>query len=253
MATTSAHAASPQAVRQLVGKPVAEAIATLVCSFPRISKISFAAYRAAPGLDARLARTTDPSVEIRQDAENLHQRFGVPFWDAILSISMARGQIPAHYVELAMMHDKSPDEYRIDVRRAEVSRDRICSISQELRQGFSLALSSKVEMDNGGVAHIPMMDFRCAPSRQNAEIVKTALKAMGEEAGVLVDSGRSFHFYGVRLLDKEAWIRFLAMGILFSPIVDARYVAHRLADGACRLRVGTGPNKLSPPMVVEVF
>jgi hypothetical protein len=241
------------ASRLLAGQPVAQAIAELVQLFPDVSRITFAAYRPAPGLDTRLGRDSDPAIDIRQTAEQVRQEFGVPFWDAILAISMKRGEIPSRYVELAILHDKSPDEYSIDVLQSEISAKKVESLVQDLKDGFVLALSSKVQLKNGGFAHIPMMDFRCAPSPKNASIVRTALKAMGEEAGLLVESGRSYHFYGVRLLNQEAWLRFLAMGILFSPIVDARYVAHRLADGACRLRVGTGLEKQFAPVVAEVF
>jgi hypothetical protein len=242
-----------QALRSLVGKPVMHAIQELLRGLPDLSRITFVAYRPAPGLDSRLARETDPAVDIRQTAEQLRQEFGIPFWDAILAISMKRGDVPDRYVELAILHDKSPDEYHVDILQSEVSIKKVDSIVRELKEGFSLALSSKVQLKNGEFAHIPMMDFRCPPSLRNGVVVKKALNAMGEEAGFLIDSGRSYHFYGIRLLTQEEWVKFLAMGILFSPIIDARYIAHRLADGACRLRVWTGPHKPSTPTVLEVL
>lgn len=253
MAIAKPSGVSYQALRHLSGKPVTHAIAELVQLFPDVSRITFAAYQPAPGLDTRLARNSDSAIDIRQTAERIRQEFGIPFWDAILAISMKRGEIPDRYVELAILHDKAPDEYSIDVLQSEVSTENVESLAQGLKQGFVLALSSKVQLKNGGFSHIPMMDFRCVPSSKNAAIVKKALKAMGEEAGLLVDSGRSYHFYGARLLPPDAWLQFLAMGILFTPVVDARYIAHRLADGACRLRVGAALDKPSTPTVVEVF
>jgi hypothetical protein len=253
MATANSSGVANQNLRSLAGKPVSHAIQELVRLFPEVFQITFAAYRPAPGLDIRLDRNTDPTIEIRQTAERLRQEFGIPFWDAILSISMKSGEIPDRYVELAILHDKSPDEYCIDVLHSEVSVEKVDSLVRGLKAGFVLALSSKVQLKTGGFAHIPMMDFRCAPSPKNKAVVKRALKAMGEDAGLLIDSGRSYHFYGVRLLSQDLWIRFLALGILFNPIVDARYIAHRLADGACRLRVGTGPDKPSMPTIAEIF
>ena len=242
-----------QALGYLTGAPVDQAIEELVRFLPEIETISFAAYKPAPGLDARLAREEDSSSEVRELAETLRREYGVPFWDAILAISMQRGEVPARYVELAILHDKSPDEYSINMPHQEVSAHRIAETTRNLESGFVLALSSKVILKNGEFAHIPLLDFRCLPSARNREIVKTALKAMGQEGGLIVESGRSYHFYGVRLLSPEAWIQFLAMGILFSPIVDARYIAHRLADGACRLRIGSASEKPSIPTVSEVF
>lgn len=245
--------AEHQSLKGLMGQPVSFAIGELVQLFPEVSKITFAAYKPAPGLDARLARSADPTSEVRELAERLRHEYGIPFWDAILAISMKRGELPDRYVDLAILHDKSPDEYHIELAHSEVTSQRIETLLGQLREGFVLALSSKVQLKSGGFVHIPMLDFRCAPSLQNRAIVKRALGAMGEDAGLLVESGRSYHFYGVRLMSQEAWIQFLAMGILFTPIVDARYIAHRLADGACRLRIGTGPEKPSTPNVVEVF
>jgi hypothetical protein len=242
-----------QSRRALLGKPISHAIAELIRLIPEVARVSFAAYRPAPGLDTRLALNTDPTADIRKEAEQLRQEFGIPFWDAVLSISMKRGNIPSRYVELAILHDKSPDDYYVNVARTEITTSTIDSLVEGLKPGFVLALSSKVELIDGASAHIPMMDFRCAPGDKNAMIVKNALAAMGEIHGFLVNSGRSYHYYGLRLLSADTWAKFLAMAILFTPVVDARYVAHRLADGACRLRVGTGPEKPSTPTVEEVF
>jgi len=253
MATVNSLVGAHAIFRRLTGQPVIRVLKDLVRSLPEISKVTFAAYRPAPGLDARLARDSDPTVDIRQIAERLRQEYGVPFWDAILAISMKRGEIPDRYVELAILHDKSPDEHHIELAGSEVTVERINSLVKELKEGFVLAISSKVQLNDGGIAHIPMMDFRCAPSHMNKEVVKKALSSMGENAGLLIDSGRSYHFYGVHLLTPDAWVKFLAMGILFTPIVDARYIAHRLADGACRLRIGAGPDKPFVPTVVEFF
>lgn len=242
-----------QALKQLVGKSIICGIDELIRSLPEVSEITFAAYRPAPGLDGRLAKIADPTSDIREVAERLRQEFGIPFWDAVLAISMKRGSISSRYVKLAILHDKSPDEYSIKVLASEVSVRRIEEIVLALPEGFALAFSSKVRLNDGTMAHIPLLDFRCPPSRNNLDVVKTALEALGQESGMVVDSGRSYHFYGFHLLSPDAWTQFLAMSILFAPIVDVRYVAHRLADGACRLRIGTGPHKPTVPFVTEIL
>jgi len=253
MTIPSSTGVGHNALGYLTGRPVTQAIEDLVRSLPEINTVTFVAYRPAPGLDARLAREADSTSRVREVAERLRQEYGIPFWDAILAISMHGGDVPDRYVELAILHDKSPDEHSIAMPRQEVTARRIADLARDLRFGFVLAISSKVILKDGELAHIPLLDFRCLPSPRNQQIVKKALKTMGQEAGLIVESGRSYHFYGVRLLSPEAWIQFLAMGILFSPIVDARYIAHRLADGACRLRIGAGSDKPSIPTVAEVF
>jgi hypothetical protein len=242
-----------QALAVLEGQPVTELIVQLNNILPEISEVTFVAYHPAPSLNERLARNTDPTNDIRTIAESLWRDYGIPFWDAVLAVGMKRGEIPDRFVDLAILHDNSPQEHSIQVPRNEVSVARIDQILDTLNENLALAFSSKVRLKNGEIGHIPLMDFRCSMSPQNTLIVKRALGAMGQHEGVLVDSGRSYHFYGLRILPVESWIHFLAMSILFSPVVDVRYVAHRLADGACRLRVAAGQGKRSNPRVREVF
>ena len=200
-----------------------------------------------------MALHTDPSVSIRQKAQDLNENFGVPFWDAVLSVAMKDGVIPVEYVDLAILHDQAPEERMVEYKRDELSISAIDNLMKQASPQEAVALSSKVRLRNGETAHIPMMDFRCKYTEANSKVIVRALRAMGQEQGMLVESGRSYHFYGLHLLSSEAWTRFLALGVLFSPIVDVRYIAHRLADGACRLRIGPGPGKTFMPVVREVI
>jgi hypothetical protein len=136
---------------------------------------------------------------------------------------------------------------------SQLSVEAIESLRNDLKEGTALAFSSRVQLRNGEMAHIPLMDFRCNPSEKNSRIVQRALKAMGQEAGLLAESGRSYHYYGFQLQSAAEWVQFLAMAMLFSPIVDVRYIAHRLADGTCRLRISSGLGKSSIPFVCQVF
>src|SRR5260370_34964904 len=95
-------------LQRVTGQPVIHGLKELVRLLPEISSVTFAAYRPAPGLDARLARNSDPTVEIRQTAERLREEYGIPFWDAILAISMKLGEIQNRYVDVTIVHDKAP-------------------------------------------------------------------------------------------------------------------------------------------------
>lgn len=235
------------------GLPISTALMRLISGFDSVAKVSFVRYRPAPGLDERLSKSADPALEIRETAENLWRNYGIPFWDAILAICMKREEIPNHYVDLAILHDPAPDERTILVEVRNLTEELIGSMVDDLEEDAALAFSSKVELHNGQIAHIPLMDFRCPPSTNNSKIIQRALRAMGQNSGLLAESGRSYHFYGLRLQSRDEWIQFLALAMLFSPIVDVRYVAHRLADGACRLRISSSRNKARVPVVSEVF
>ena len=235
------------------GLPITSALVRLVSSFQDVARVSFVSYRPAPSLDERLAKHEDTTSAIREIAEDLRRTHGIPFWDAVLAVSMKRGQIPERYVDLAILHDRSPDERTVSVDMENLTEASIESLVDSLDKGAALAFSSRIQLRNGQTAHIPLLDFRCDPSSRNARIVQKALRAMGQGSGLLAESGRSYHFYGYRLQSTDEWIQFLAMAMLFSPIVDVRYIAHRLADGACRLRISSGPNKSFTPVVCEVL
>jgi hypothetical protein len=235
------------------GLPVTRVLARLISSFPAIEQVSFVRFRPAPGLDERLSKSDDPALDIRETAEDLWRTYGIPFWDAILAICMKRGEIPDQYVDLAILHDPAPDEVTLVVEARQLSEESIQLMVDELEEGTALAFSSRVELRDGRTAHIPLMDFRCPPSASNCKILKRALRAIGQNSGLLAESGRSYHFYGFHLQSRDEWIQFLALSMLFSPIVDVRYVAHRLIDGACRLRISASRNKAFTPVVREVF
>ena len=93
-----------------------------------------------------------------------------------------------------------------------------------------------------------MLDFRCPHSPQAIIFLKNAMLALGQRKGVLVESPRSYHYYGLELIPEEELNKFLGHALLIAPIVDGRYIAHRLTDGACRLRIGAVRNKGFTPL-----
>ena len=103
------------------GLPITTALVRLISSFQRVSQVSFVFYKPAPGLDERLTKNADTLSEIRNIAEELRATHGIPFWDAILAICMKRGQMPDRYVDLAILHDQSPDERTVSLSTDELS------------------------------------------------------------------------------------------------------------------------------------
>jgi hypothetical protein len=237
----------------LQSRPVEEFVPELLGQFDELKSVTFVLYKPAPVFSERLKQVVEPHSEILKVAEQLNRDYGIPFWDALLSIEMKSGLLPKDYVDIAILHDAHPDERSIELAPGEVTHDSLKSIIEDAGAEYGVALSSRVLMANGEYAHIPMLDFRCKCSAHNIEVVKWAAAAIGHNSGVVVNSGRSFHFYGLRLLAVPEWLQFVSLAALFSPVVDARYLAHRLADGACRLRITAAPGRDSVPFVEEVF
>ncbi len=94
-----------------------------------------------------------------------------------------------------------------------------------------------------------MMDFRWVPSSKALDGILSALRTAGVRTGAILESGRSYHFYGFDLLDQGDWLQFMGKCLLIAPLTDSRYIAHRLIDGACALRITPDKNHPKVPTV----
>jgi len=111
-----------------------------------------------------------------------------------------------------------------------------------LRPGWELALNSKVKDERRRTHHIGMIDFVGRPAfSELSEHVRNMLGAHTLTMMSYYDSGRSFHGYVADLMEPGEWHRFLGRLLLMnvpdsSPIVDARWIGHRLLGGYSALR-----------------
>ncbi len=100
--------------------------------------------------------------------------------------------------------------------------------------------------------HIPMMDFNCPKNSENLSRIEEFLRTIWQEEGVILDSGRSYHYYGVNLMDEKEWLDFLG-SCLLSELADKRYIGHRIKDHCGILRISTGPRQPKIPTVVSIL
>lgn len=112
--------------------------------------------------------------------------------------------------------------------------DQLCS----LPEGCELALHSVLRQGRREL-HIPMVDFSAA-SIEPELVVDWAYRYLGITLK-LFDSGRSFHGYGTELITRSKWIKLMGLLLLSNmpkepPLVDARWVGHRLLAGYSALR-----------------
>jgi hypothetical protein len=133
--------------------------------------------------------------------------------------------------------------------------ENIFRILQELKAShdpqYTFAFFSRVETDEG-VRHYPMLDFSNSKVEYGVDRVKSVLVELGEKNGVILRSGRSFHYYGFRLLTQETWVAFLKQASEFDEI-GKKYIGHQFEDGGCTLRITTNELKPQMPVVVAVL
>ncbi len=202
-----------------------------------IAEMRFRTYRPTPGLSDRLKgwKTIDP--ESLAYAEKIASEAGTSLWNALTEIVVKQGkQLPSDVYIEALAHRHSESEKTLVLNRGEIAESGIESIVVRLQSEEGLALCSELRLSAGYNAHIPMLDFACATTPANKAAIASMLRVIAQ-TGVVVNSGKSYHFLGISLLTNDEWVRFMGQGLLLAPFIDARYVGHRLSDGECTLRI----------------
>ena len=228
----------------------------LVIALPKLIRslaaLTFHTYFPGPGLEERLAESDDATLlSIFQKAQHLREISGndLPYWESVIVASWSTPKLEM-LIGQALRHDFTREaNTRFDIRVDELTTERIRQAIESLEAGWVLALCSTCEVLDGSQWHIPMMDFRCAPSPMNLERTRIALKQLGQTRGAILESGRSYHYYGFELLNRNQWIEFMAKSLLLAPFIDARFVAHRLLEGRSVLRLTSSERKPRVPTV----
>lgn len=99
------------------------------------------------------------------------------------------------------------------------------------------SFTSKVIMRDGTNRHIPMMNFHPLTGVNVQNIIDFIRLSEPEKEGVLLESGRYYHYYGYELLSENEWLQFNARFLMPMILVRARYIGHRLRDGYSTLRL----------------
>jgi len=147
-------------------------------------------------------------------------------------------------------HDNSSKE-QWQVAASDLTVEMITQKISSLGPSLALGLESKCTLNDGSISYIPMMDFKLSPSEDHLALLKGFLEQIACR-GIIVDSGRSYHFYGFDLLDQTQWIHFMGACLLV-PWSDSRWIGHSLIAGGGDLRISATDLKPKLPLVVEVL
>jgi len=220
-----------------------------------IREYRFIRYLPSPSIEQWVARSPN-GRKVKKIADRIWQAAGA---DSLVTREDLLTPIwQAHdfdrFVSKSLVHDSAwEDRARFHVDAKKMTPRWMEMEKQRLGDEKVLAICSQCRTKSGSVWQIPMMDFHCPPTDQNLSRLKKALWSIGERSGAILESGRSYHFYGFRLLTQKQWSDFIARCLLLSPLVDQRYVAHRLLGGMSVLRITSSRTKPYVPKVVSVF
>jgi hypothetical protein len=84
--------------------------------------------------------------------------------------------------------------------------------------------------------HIPMLDFDLTSAPKNLGIIENILRVL-KQRGMILNSGKSYHFIGYNLISENELLDLLAKFILVHPISDKAWTAHQIIERSASLRI----------------
>jgi hypothetical protein len=234
----------------LRGNPVTEIFPALVAGLPEIEQLRFEIFTPGPSITDRVAAALENSSELER-ARQVMAAAHVPLWEAVAFDMMHGGKLRPELFDSALVHTFNPPQVCYSIARDENIGEQLTQIRKKLPSDAGLAACSIVSRSDDAPRHLPMLDLCCPVSETNTVAVKVMLQKITRHPGLIVTSGRSYHYYGLAVLTACQWLEFLARALLLAPYTDSRFIAHRLLDGQCRLRI-YAPGR-SVPVVAEVI
>ena len=217
------------AAGQLLGMEAPALVQILARSHRSLASMLFVEYRPGPGIEERLPFQPTGSIEdMRAD-----------------KLLRATPRVRPLVRELLRHDSQQLSKNGFEVSTAEL----LTALNRRHPDGTVLALCSRCTLRNRRTVHIPLMDFRVPPGREALASLKRVLGTMNVH-GAILESGRSYHFYGFDLVDPDQWLQFMARCLLLVPLTDTRYIGHRLLEGTGVLRLTTCTRKPKVPVVV---
>ena len=232
---------------QFIGARAGVVYRNLILAHEEVQLARARSYQAPPSLQQRLPMT-DSVHALIETAMDRRTRTEIPFWQAMMLTILDSGVVPDDLLNAALFHQGSgvsDDLTRGDLERGELDV-RACI------QNSVVSLDSCLDLEDE-CAHLAFMDFRVTPCEANTQLVKAVCQRLMPDGFVVLTSTRSYHACGVALQHPNERIEFLGRSLLFSPIVDDRYVAHQLMQPSSSLRISAPTESDSTPRVVAIW
>ena len=221
--------------------PTVEALKCLVLENSEISAIFTFTYLHPKLLQQRIVPTADEE-RILARALVLRSEARLPFWESLLLSCFGESRDYSRLLREAQFHQSNANSL-LRISRDDVIAGRLDEMANAQPAGYHLSLSSKIELTGGAIRQLALLDFHCPENAVNDRLVAEVCKLLLKYTSLVFSSGESYHMLGLCLLDERAFREFLTNSLLFSPIVDARYVAHQLLEGSCALRLSSSLQK----------
>jgi hypothetical protein len=164
-----------------------------------------------------------------------------PFY--FLEPLFSREQATFHFSRYVYTPDSLFDQREyIEVSGAELDVEWLISQINALKSDQEFAIHSNVTIA-GRTFHIPMIDFAIPKLEpQYFDRINAYVPPQVFVNSSYYHTGRSYHAYSTTLLQPKEWREFLGRLLLINsphgdPIIDTRWIGHRLIAGYCSLRL----------------
>lgn len=219
-----------------------DCIKELFEQYPEIEKLRVFEFSFSNKAQERLKELSNEEKQILNESINFKKENGISFWEAFFRVSIQKNEVHPRLMKQALHHNSNSDYSNMSISELISFIDK--------NENKNLAINSQVELSDGRLMHIPMLDFKIKSDKKNLPLVHEIIIALGL-TGKILDSGKSYHFFGNKLLNAEKFYNILAKFILFHPVSDKSWAAHQLIEGSASLRV-TSKNGFMPKVVATV-
>jgi hypothetical protein len=141
------------------------------------------------------------------------------------------------YIPQTLVDDRTVFKISLNELRDE---ELVFDLLYSVPAGYELAIHSLVALRDRNFTHIPMADMSSQSLSKLAKY-RAYLDFSHEQQFAWYKSGRSFHGYGDEFIDMAEWPAYMGKLLLANepgmpPVVDPRWVGHRLIGGYAALR-----------------
>ena len=180
-----------------------------------------------------------PLDVIFDSALALRDTYNLPFWDSF-NLSLFNKSFENYNFLKEINFHNNP------IKKIQIKRDDFLKSNIDFHNYTTICSLVNSESDH----HIPLFDFHIPPSNNNQKLCVNIIKHL-ELTGYLLDSGKSYHFIGNKIISYKDLQEILFNALLFAPIIDKSWIAHQLIQKYCCLRVSKKYERL-PILVDEI-
>jgi hypothetical protein len=241
-------------MKTLLGLSAVELVGQFPALMPEVTSFTFKRYTPSPGLDQRVR--AQPGTATFREVERLERSLPeiVERTVGLSALLSSSDRPPAETIAQMLKHDDSDEALHEFALSADGLSDRLRNVAEQAkRSGEVVAIVSRVTSASGTMLHIPVLDFHVPPSHRNQQLVEQAARHLGMPRAAILMSGRSYHLYGLYAVTEPIWHRLMLRSLLLAPIVDSRYLAHRILAGRGVLRLTASASKPVFPKVVSAY